>query len=208
MNDYRTIANLFGLGRSTVSSIIHIVCKQIAKRLPKYYINLPKKRWNEKNDPVIWEWVWLSTGSSCNRLLPHLHKTTNKKSEDYINRKEYYSIVPQGLIDNRYLFGDIFVEWTGKSHDAIIFKNWSWYKLCQRRSFLPIKMLKQIGNVELSPLVIQHILWKIDLLNLTLIVAILALMKPGSTLHLAEVKLLLKMHLVVWRVVSNVLQKD
>ena len=55
--------------------------------------------------------------------LPHLYKNKNKNKNpgDYINRKEYHSIVLQGLVDNRYLFRDIFVGWTGKSHDARIF---------------------------------------------------------------------------------------
>ena len=69
-------------------------------------------------------------------------KVTNKDREDYINRKENHSIVIQGLVDNRYLFRDIFV---GKSLDARIFKNSPLNKECQKKSFLPINMLKQIG---------------------------------------------------------------
>ena len=79
-------------------------------------------------------------------------KAPNKNPEDYINRKEYHSIVPQGLVNNRYLFRDIFVGSTGKSYDSRIFKNS--YKEYQKRSFLSINMLKQIGNVELSPLIL------------------------------------------------------
>ena len=81
-------------------------------------------------------------------------KASNKNPEDYMNRKEYHSTVLQGLVDNHYLFRDIFVGWTGKSHDARIFKNSPLYKECQKRSFLPINMSKQIGNVEMSPLIL------------------------------------------------------
>ena len=42
-SDYRTIANLFGLGRSTVCSILHAFCKQIVRNLLKTYVNLPKR---------------------------------------------------------------------------------------------------------------------------------------------------------------------
>ena len=49
-------------------------------------------------------------------------KALNKNLEDYINRKEYHSIVLQGLVDNRYLFKNIFVGWTEKSHEARIFR--------------------------------------------------------------------------------------
>ena len=126
-------------------------------------------------------------------------KASNKNPEDYMNRKEYHSTVLQGLVDNHYLFRDIFVGWTGKSHDARIFKNSPLYKECQKRSFLPINMLKQIGNVELSPLILGDLAYSLEnwLMNPTLIVVISALMNPDSTLHLAEVGLLLKMRLVV-----------
>ena len=82
-------------------------------------------------------------------------KAPNNNPEDYINRKEYHSIVLQGLVDSKYLFRDVFVGWTGKSHDARIFKNSALYKECQNRSFLPINMSKQIGNVEVAPLILQ-----------------------------------------------------
>ena len=78
----------------------------------------------------------------------------NKNPEDYINRKEYHSLVLQGLVDNRYLFRDIFLGWTGKSYDGRIFKNSPLYKEYQKRCLLPTNMLKQISNVELSPLIL------------------------------------------------------
>ena len=34
-SDYRTIGNLFGLGRSTVCSVVHTVCKQVVRNLLK-----------------------------------------------------------------------------------------------------------------------------------------------------------------------------
>ena len=37
-------------------------------------------------------------------------KAPSKNPEDCINRKEYHSIVFQGLVDNRYLFRDIFAD--------------------------------------------------------------------------------------------------
>ena len=42
-SDYRTIANLFGRGRSTVCSIVHTVCKQIVRGLLKTYILIYQK---------------------------------------------------------------------------------------------------------------------------------------------------------------------
>ena len=69
-------------------------------------------------------------------------KAPNKSPEDYINRKEYHSIVIQGFVDNSYLFRDIFVGWTGKSHDAKIFKNSPLYKEFQKKEFSSYKHAK------------------------------------------------------------------
>ena len=73
-----------------------------------------------------------------------------------------HSVVLQGLVENRYLFRDIFVAWTWKSHDARIFNNSPLYKECQKRSFLPINMLKQIRNVELSPLILADLAYSME----------------------------------------------
>ena len=108
-------------------------------------------------------------------------------------------MVLQGLVDNRYLLRDIYVGWIGKFYDAKIFRNPPLYIECQKRSFLPMNMLKQTGNVELSPLILGDSAYSLE--NW--------LIKPYSdrgnfnpdetrfNLHLAEVGLLLKMHLVV-----------
>ena len=169
-SDCRTITNLFGLGRSTVCSIVHTVCKQIVRNLLKTYINLPKRdetrRIIQKFESVSGFPQAVATIDCCHIRL----KAPNKNPEDYMNRKEYHSIVLQGLVDNRYLFRDILIGWSGKSHEAIIFRNSPLYKEFQKRSFLAINMLKQIGNVELSPLILGDSAYFLE--NL--------LMKPSS----------------------------
>ena len=121
-----------------------------------------------------------------------------------------HSVVLQGLVENRYLFRDIFVAWTWKSHDARIFNNSPLYKECQKRRFLPINMLKQIRNVELSPLILADLAYSME--NW--------LMKPYSdrgNLRLDEARFnfaLIRSRVVVenafgrFKGVSNVLQRD
>ena len=118
-----------------------------------------------------------------------------------------HSVVLQGLVENRYLLRDIFVAWT---HDARIFNNSPLYKECQKRSFLPINMLKQIRNVELSPLILADLAYSLE--NW--------LMKPysdGGNLRPDEARFnfaLIRSRVVVenafgrFKGVSNVLQRD
>ena len=49
-------------------------------------------------------------------------KAPLKDAEDYINRKDYHTIVLQGLVPNNYRFRNVFVGWPGKYHNARIFK--------------------------------------------------------------------------------------
>ena len=64
-------------------------------------------------------------------------KAPLKDAEDYINRKDYHSIILQGLVDNNYMFCDVFERWL-KSHDAGIFKKSPLCQECLQRTFLAI----------------------------------------------------------------------
>ena len=141
---YRTIANLFGLGRSTVCGIVHNVCKEFVSNMIRKYIYLPSR--NETKN-IMAEFEEISGFPQAVGAIDGCHiriKAPNENPEDYVNRKDYHSIVLQGLVDSKYLFRDIFAGWTGKSHDARIFKNSPLFKECQNRTFLPINLSREI----------------------------------------------------------------
>ncbi|XP_065654502.1 uncharacterized protein LOC136081138 [Hydra vulgaris] len=152
--DYRTIANLFGLGKSTVCTIAHRICKHFVDNLMKKYISLPSR---EETMEIIVSFEKLYGFPQVVGAVDGCHiriKAPHKNSEDYINRKEYHSIILQGLVDSKYLFRDIFVGWTGKSHDSRVFKNSPLYKECLARTFLPTNLSKIIDNIEIGPLIL------------------------------------------------------
>ena len=43
--------------------------------------------------------------------------------QSYYCRKKYYSVLLQGLCDNRLMFRDIVVGWPGSCHDAKVLRN-------------------------------------------------------------------------------------
>jgi len=51
-------------------------------------------------------------------VMPPASNHTN-----YYNRKGWYSIVLQAVVDYKYIFRDICVGWPGNVHDARVFKN-------------------------------------------------------------------------------------
>ncbi|XP_047146233.1 putative nuclease HARBI1 [Hydra vulgaris] len=152
--DYRTIGNLFGLGKSTVCTIVHKVCKLFVDNLLKKYIFLPSRK---ETIEIMASFEKLYGFPQVVGAVDGCHiriKAPYKNSEDYINRKDYHSIILQGLADSKYLFRDIFVGWTGKSHDSRVFKNSPLYKECLARTFLPNNLNKIIDNIEIGPLIL------------------------------------------------------
>ena len=108
--EYRTIGNLFGVGKSTVSSIVHKVCEAIYEDLLNVYVKFPTGD-ELKNVVRGYEESW--GFPNCGGAI----------DGTYLNRKGYYSLIMQGVCDNKYIFRDITIRWPGRVHDARVFVN-------------------------------------------------------------------------------------
>jgi len=112
---YRTIANLFAIGKSTVCEIVVQVCNAIVQFLLPRYIRLPqpaqeiRERIDESRDRVGFPQVVAYVDGCC---IPV--KAPQNNPEDYVNRKGFHSIILQGLVDTNYLFLDVCIGWPGK----------------------------------------------------------------------------------------------
>ena len=126
--EYRTIAHLFGVSRSTICVIVQETCSAIVTVLMKTYIAFPK---DDALRAVVngfenkWgfpQCVGAIDGSHIPISAPELNHT------DYYNRKGWYSMIVQAVVDHEYLFRDICVGWPGSVHDARVFVNLQIYK--------------------------------------------------------------------------------
>nr|XP_048696234.1 uncharacterized protein LOC125632320 [Caretta caretta] len=70
----------------------------------------------------------------------------------YINRKGYFLMVLQALVDHKGCFNDINVGWPGKVHDAYIFRNAGLFEHLQEGTYFPDHKIT-IGDIEM-PIVI------------------------------------------------------
>ncbi|XP_033102404.1 protein ANTAGONIST OF LIKE HETEROCHROMATIN PROTEIN 1-like [Anneissia japonica] len=121
--DLRSIGNAFGVARSTVCVIVHLVCHHLCTHFRDQFIVWPT---GNKLDETVNGFLRLYgfpqcagaiDGSHIQILAPHQYHT------DYSNRKGWHSIVLQAVADHNLRFTDVFVGWPGRAHDARILRN-------------------------------------------------------------------------------------
>ena len=98
--DYRATSNLFGIGQLTVCNILHAVSEAIDEKLLPKLICLPNEA---EVQTFIREFEEISGFPQAVGAIDGCHiriKAPLKDAEDYINTKDYHSIVLHGLVDN------------------------------------------------------------------------------------------------------------
>jgi hypothetical protein len=106
-----------------VCSIVHKVCEAIYEDLLNVYV---KFRTGDELKNVVWGYEESWGFPNCGGTIDGTHIPIIAPSEshgDYLNRKGYYSLIMQGVCDNKYIFRDINIGWPERVHDARIFVN-------------------------------------------------------------------------------------
>ena len=107
--------------------------RPITTHLLSQYIYIPK---GEKLKKIVegFETHWVfpqAAGAIDGSHIPIIRP--DESASDYYNRKGYYSIIMQAVVDFRGLFMDMYIGWPGKLHDArvckflCVFKANEWY---------------------------------------------------------------------------------
>ena len=145
-------SGLFGLGRSTVCTIINETCNAIATHLLQQYVQIPNgSGLRETIDGFEKCWGFPQTvGAIDGSHIPILRPQAS--ASDYYNRKGFYSIIMQAVVDYRGRFLDVYIGWPGKVHDARVFVNSSLYSKGNNGTLLP-NYSRTLSGVQV-PLVI------------------------------------------------------
>ncbi|XP_066585460.1 putative nuclease HARBI1 [Prorops nasuta] len=144
-NSYQRVsADLSGIARSTVSTIIFRVSTLLASYVHKY-IKYPKNEALEKNK-ILFKQLGYGQGAIglpniCGAIdCTHIrlsHVRLYSQGEVYRNRKSYFSLNVQAIVGPNMEFLDLVPEWPGSQHDSIIFQN--------SRSFVRFQQQKVSG---------------------------------------------------------------
>ena len=151
--EYRTIGNLFGVSASFVCVCVRVVCRAIIKRLAKC-IEFPKG--NQLREVIEgYEKIWgfpMCAGAIDGTHIPIL--APSESHAEYVNRKGYYSILMQAVVDCNYLYRDVVIGWPGSVHDARVFSNSAIFKKGNDGKLFPIELTKEINGEEIPPIIV------------------------------------------------------
>uniref|UniRef100_A0A8C3TDU6 DDE Tnp4 domain-containing protein n=1 Tax=Chelydra serpentina TaxID=8475 RepID=A0A8C3TDU6_CHESE len=147
-DSYRSVADQFGVGKSTVGAVVMQVAKAITELLVPRVVTLG-------NLQVIVDGFAAMGFPNCGGAIDGTHipiLAPDHQASEYINRKGYFSIVLQALVDHKGCFTNMNVGWLGKVHDTRIFRNSGLFQLLQQGTFFPDQKIT-VGDVEM-PIVI------------------------------------------------------
>ena len=154
--EYRTILQLFGLGISTVCTIVLKTCEVMAQHLLPEYVWIPNE---DKLREVVQEFEHLwgfpqVAGAIDGTHIPVLKP--NASPSDYYNRNKFYSILIQAVVNSCGRFLDVNIGWPGKVHDARVLVNFSFYQSQVSGRLFP-DWKKYFGGVQVPLLVYWEI---------------------------------------------------
>ena len=105
--EYRTIANLFGVGKSTVHKCIHDVCTAMAENILDKYMKFPA---DDDLQHLIDGFDNTMRFLNCAGAVDGTHIpiiAPESAHGVYVNRKGLYSIILQVVCDHNYIITDM-----------------------------------------------------------------------------------------------------
>ena len=111
-----------------MGAIVVETCHAIATHLLPQYVHIPQ---GDRLKEIVegFETCWgfpQAVGGIDGSHIPIIRP--DESASDYYNRKGYYSIIVQAMVDFRGLFMDVYIGWPGKVHDTRVFVNSSLYQ--------------------------------------------------------------------------------
>lgn len=124
------VANTFGVGESTVNSLLHEFCDAVNDKMLQKYVVFPESLDEKKAiaEDFMTRWQFPNTyGSLDGTHIPII--SPEEFPDDYWNYKSYHSIILMALVDAKGKFIYANIGRPGKANDASIFNECSLKKI-------------------------------------------------------------------------------
>ena len=154
-----TVAEMAGVGLSTVAMIVSEVCKAITECMWEQSVHkfLPKTTEEFKEKMLDTEELWqfpFSWAAVDGCHIPIKCPPGGLEScKEYHNFKNFYSVVLMAMVDAKYRFVWGSCGFPGNSHDSVILQATSLWNKIQEGSFLP-DFSNSLEGVMIPPLII------------------------------------------------------
>uniref|UniRef100_A0A8C3F3E8 DDE Tnp4 domain-containing protein n=1 Tax=Chrysemys picta bellii TaxID=8478 RepID=A0A8C3F3E8_CHRPI len=147
-DSYRSVGNQFGVGRSTVGAAVIQVARAIKDLVISRVVTLG-------NMQVIVDGFAAMGFPNCGGAIDGTHipiLAPEHQATEYINRKGYFSMLLQALVDHKGRFTNINGGWPGMVHNARVFRHSDLFRKLEEGTFFPDQKIT-VGDVEM-PIVI------------------------------------------------------
>ncbi|XP_038056827.1 protein ANTAGONIST OF LIKE HETEROCHROMATIN PROTEIN 1-like [Patiria miniata] len=144
---YRVIGDLFGVGVSTVCTIIQQTCKAFASSMQQEFMVLPAKDklqaivdgfMNEHGFPQV-------AGCIATCHIP-IKRPDSNNSQDYINAEGNPTIILQGIVDHKGQFSDVSAGWQGSTSEEQILRQSPLYQPIRDGALFPDSSIEIEGE--------------------------------------------------------------
>uniref|UniRef100_A0A8C3FDM6 Nuclease HARBI1 n=1 Tax=Chrysemys picta bellii TaxID=8478 RepID=A0A8C3FDM6_CHRPI len=118
-DSYRSVRNQFGVGKSTVGAAVIQVARAMKDLVISRVVTLG-------NVQAIVDGFAAMGFPNCGEAIDGTHipiLEPEHQATEYINRKGYFSMLLQALVDHKGRFTNINMGWPGKVHDARVFRH-------------------------------------------------------------------------------------
>uniref|UniRef100_A0A8C3F930 Putative nuclease HARBI1 n=1 Tax=Chrysemys picta bellii TaxID=8478 RepID=A0A8C3F930_CHRPI len=147
-DSYRSVGNQFAVGKSTVGVAVIQVANTIKDLLISRVVTLG-------NVQVIVDGFAAMGFPNCGGAIDGTHNpilSPEHQATEYINRKGYFSMLLEALVDHKGRFTNINVGWPGKVHDARVFRHSGLFQKLEEGTFFLDQKIT-VGDIEM-PIVI------------------------------------------------------
>ncbi|CAM5134605.1 unnamed protein product [Eretmochelys imbricata] len=158
-DSYRSVANHFGEGKSTVGIVLMQVCRAINHLLLRRTVTL-----GNVHDIVdgFAQMCFPNCGGVIDGMQIPIVAPAHLASK-YVIRKGYFSMVLQALVGHHGRFIDINAGWPRKVHDALIFRNTGLFRKLQAGTFFLDQKITEMPIVKMPIVILGNLTYPLTL---------------------------------------------